>query len=65
MEPAGLADYLLGDIKKPIDTVNFNWYAFVCISMTLTIRNTFEPLGGMFMKERQLKAIGYTPILVS
>lgn len=63
--PQGFANYVLGDIKKPIDTGSYYWYSIVTLPETLIIRNKLEPIGGMIVKERHLKAIGYIPVFVS
>ena len=65
VEPFGFENYVLGDVMRPFNVEKYKWYAVMVLTPNLTLRDACEPLGGMIMKERQLKTIGYTPVLVS
>ncbi|KAI4454604.1 fast leu-rich domain-containing [Holotrichia oblita] len=64
IEPSLLNSYQLHQIKYPEDCDKYKWYCFMVISLNLTARNTYQPVGIANMKRRHLKAIGYEPILV-
>ncbi|XP_063930429.1 FAST kinase domain-containing protein 5, mitochondrial [Zophobas morio] len=64
VEPFGFENYVLGDVMRPFNVEKYKWYAVMVLTPNLTLRDACEPLGGMIMKERQLKTIGYTPVLV-
>ncbi|XP_015178803.1 PREDICTED: uncharacterized protein LOC107067647 [Polistes dominula] len=55
------------DIKRVDDTFpeNIKWLIFVVFHYKHTIRETNSPTGILMAKLRQLKLIGYTPIVVS
>lgn len=65
IEPPGFQQYVLGDVMFPLKNDNLEWFAFVVVHWTNTIRDTSLPVGHMLMKRRQLQKIGYNPIFVS
>lgn len=56
--------YTLGNIMKPGTRKDLTWYAIVIGSWNMNIRNTVTPVGTLNTKLRQLKKIGYEPVLV-
>ena len=59
-------NYYLGHVMRQDSTENIQWYAFVIGGRNYYINNSEEKLIGVaVMKIRQLKAIGYKPVLVS
>ncbi|XP_057318256.1 FAST kinase domain-containing protein 5, mitochondrial [Microplitis mediator] len=55
----------VGSIKyAPKEPVNLKWLAIVLASSNHTFRNTNDPCGTMQAKLRQLRRIGYTPVMV-
>lgn len=65
VEPLGLASYNHWDVKYPKKEENLKWYAVMPLSINCTVRNAPLPLGAMKMKARQLRVIGYEPVMVN
>lgn len=57
--------YKIGDLMRPDLSTSFNWYAIIVGGWNLFKRGTTDPVGILSTKIRQLKKIGYIPIVVS
>lgn len=65
VKPVGLEHYALGDLRRPPEADGKKWYAVITVGFNQTIKNAPIPLGNINMKVRQLRLIGYEPVLVS
>lgn len=65
MEPKGLEKYILGEVKYAPQSDDLEWFAIVVVGWNHTVRDSSLLFGSMIAKEKQLKKIGYKPILVS
>ncbi|XP_056633545.1 FAST kinase domain-containing protein 5, mitochondrial [Diorhabda sublineata] len=64
VEPVGFHNYILGDVMYPFNDGSLEWFAVVVLGWNNTIKDTNLCLGHSLMKERQLRKIGYNPVLV-
>lgn len=56
-------NYILGDVKRPINLDELKWYAIVVVGWNNTINNTSRTVGIVNRKYRQLQKLGYKPVL--
>lgn len=50
---------------RPHNNGTLKWYSVIVLIWSNLVRDTSEPLGLIAMKQRQLKKIGYNPVMVS
>lgn len=55
---------MLGTILYP-GNIEDKWFAIIAASWNSFVRGTFEPTGILDMKIKQLRKIGYIPVVVS
>lgn len=65
VQPKGFDKYSLSDIKYPEKCQGLRWIAIVPLGVNSCVRVAPEELGNIKMKTRQLRKIGYEPVLVS
>ena len=65
IEPRGFEGYVIGDVMTPNFRENLKWFCLVPVGVNNIIRYVYEPLGIVKMKMRQLKRLGFEPIIVS
>lgn len=65
VRPTGFQQYILGDVMRPHNNGTLKWYSVIVLIWNNVVRDTSEPLGLIAMKQRQLKKIGYNPVMVS
>jgi len=64
VKPPCFERYVLGDIMIPFNDGSLKWHALVVVGWNNTIRQTSLLLGHSLMKERQLRKIGYNPVMI-